>query len=441
MKTQVLVIGGGVGGLTAALKLAKCGIDVCVVEQTKGSPHLYKGELLQPKSLEIFDALGLSEPVLRSGHRINEIEMNEMKRKKGSYRLLGSAVMRYGIIESKYNFALMIPHEKLKELLLEEAKKFPSFHYIQPARFKSFSDDSAAIVSMGKEEVEIQADYFIGAEGRKSNVRKAMNVSLNEHEYDHHFLTVTFKRPADMAEGKIISTPHAFLGLFPLPNNEVRTVYLIQSGAYQSLKAKGIEHFHRKYIELCPELDGYVTELTEWKKIQLMIPVHFHADSYVSGNMAILGDSAHSVHPMAGEGMNLAIQDGDVLGELLCWMYRHNEHSQDNLKWYEKVRKSRVDFILSLSHLSALAYSKPFRYFGSLRNRSLKQMTDDEKLHTKQMLNISGLGIWKESFVDRLIQIGLMPARSIQNIEFLHTRYMFTYENDYPWEAKGRYSR
>jgi hypothetical protein len=68
-------------------------------------------------------------------------------------------------------------------------------------------------------------------------------------------------------------------------------------------------------------------------------------------------------------------------------------------------------------------------------------MTDDEKLHTKQMLNISGLGIWKESFVDRLIQIGLMPARSIQNIELLHTRYMFTYENDYPWEAKGRYSR
>jgi hypothetical protein len=66
-------------------------------------------------------------------------------------------------------------------------------------------------------------------------------------------------------------------------------------------------------------------------------------------------------------------------------------------------------------------------------------MTEDEKLHTKQMLNISGLGIWKESFYDRLVQIGMLPPRTLQNIELLHTRYMFTYENDYPWEVKGRF--
>lgn len=438
MNTQVLVIGGGVGGLTAALKLAKCGVDVCVVEQTKGSALTYKGELLQPKSLEIFSQIGIEKPIIEAGHQINEIEMQEMKRKKGSFIKLGAATMRYNIIESKYNFALMIPHEKLKAVLLKKAQEHSNFHYIQPARFNGFKD-GCAVVFMNNEETIIKADYYIGAEGRRSRVRNAMDIKLIEHEYDHHFLTVTFERPPELTEGKIISTPHVFFGLFPLPNQEVKTVYLIQSGEYQSLKERGIEHIHKKYIDLCPELDGFVTKLTDWKKIQLMIPVHFHADTYVKGNMAIIGDSAHNVHPMAGEGINLAIQDGDVLGELLCWMYKYKEHDARNLKWYENVRKSRVEFILNLSHLAALAYSKPFRYFGSLRNRSLQQMTEDEKLHTKQMLNISGLGIWKESFFDRLVQIGMLPPRTMQNIELLHTRYMYTYENDYPWESKGRY--
>ncbi|MBM7704623.1 FAD-dependent oxidoreductase [Metabacillus iocasae] len=436
MKTNVLIHGGGIGGLTVALKLAKCGIDVCVAEQLKGPSHSYKGELLQPKSLDIFHRMGIFGRVQRISHKINHIDVIEMITEQNDVKKIGQTKMSYDVIDYPFNYAFMTPHEELKDVLLKEAQAYPSFHYLQPARFQGFHKNGARL-KMANGEIDIQADFYIGAEGRKSKTREEMNVNRKEHTYDHHFLTVTFPRPPSMTEGKIISTPDTFLGLFPLPNNMVRTVYLIPSGEYKNIRQKEISFLHQKYIELCPELDGYVTQLTDWKLIQLMIPVHFHADQYVKDNIAILGDAAHSVHPMAGEGMNLAIQDGDVLGELLCWMYKHNLTDHSYLTWYEKVRKPRTKEILKISHLSALAYSKPFKSFTTVRYRVMKQMTTDSKLHTKQMLNISGLGLWKENIVDRFIQIGLFPPRKNTKLATKGNHYFFHTADDYPWKIKG----
>ncbi|WP_417897184.1 NAD(P)/FAD-dependent oxidoreductase [Bacillus haimaensis] len=442
MKTNVLVIGGGVGGLTVALKLARCGIGVTLVEQMKGSPHLYKGELVQPKTLQIFDSIGLLPPVLDAGHIINKIDLVERKKTVDvNMEELPFQSMSYNILPKPYQHALMIPHETLKTILLEEAEKHPSFKYIQPGRFMGF-ENGLAKVKLAKEEVFIEADYYVSAEGRKSKVRDYMRLRRKEKKYDHHFLTVTFPRPKSLTEGKIISTDRTFLGLFPLPNNMVRSVYLIPKGSYKTMIEEGLESFYEKYLELCPSLDGYVQRIESWKQIQLMIPVHYHVSSYVKDNIVLLGDAAHSVHPMAGEGMNLAIQDGDVIGELFCWMYEHNRHSSELLSLYEEVRMPRVHHILKLSHLSALAYSRPLRSLVSWRKKVMDQLTNDPVLHIKHMLNISGLGIWKETIIDRAIQSGVAPKRKEEMDFHLDKRHLFTKKDDYPWrdmeeEVKG----
>jgi 2-polyprenyl-6-methoxyphenol hydroxylase-like FAD-dependent oxidoreductase len=59
-----------------------------------------------------------------------------------------------------------------------------------------------------------------------------------------------------------------------------------------------------------PEITGYLESITSWKDVQLMIPIHHKTQQYVKGNTAIIGDAAQIIHPMAGEGMNMAIQDG-----------------------------------------------------------------------------------------------------------------------------------
>jgi 2-polyprenyl-6-methoxyphenol hydroxylase-like FAD-dependent oxidoreductase len=432
MRTNVFISGGGIGGLTLGLKLAKCGIDVTVAERLPGPSPIYKGELLQPKSLEIMDSLGVIEPILENGHKISDLELTELKSVKDEP---AHSLMSYSILPSDYPFSLMIHHETLKAILLNKAKEYPAFHYHPHTVCKEIKEHKVKLEDRKRKETfEIECDFITGAEGRSSVTRDHMDITVKEKKYNHHFLTVTFPRPEAMVQGKIISTYQSFLGLFPLPENKVRSVYLIPAGEYKALRKQSITQLHKLYINMCPDLEGFVNEITEWRQIQLMVPLKYHSDTYVKDHLALIGDAVHTVHPMAGEGMNMAIQDGDVLGELYCDMYKQNKHDPANLQWYPKVRRNRVSHQMHLSHLSALAYSYPYRPIGWLRKKSLQRMEKDTVSHYKQMLNISGLGLWRETLYDRMIQGGLLPIRSgiLNRKEKENTT--FTEIQDYPWK-------
>ncbi|NMH70787.1 FAD-dependent monooxygenase [Bacillus sp. RO3] len=435
MKTNVFISGGGIGGLTLGLKLAQCNIDVTVVERLPGPSSVYKGELLQPKSLEIFDSLDVIDSVFENGHIISDLELIELRKANTEVE---NSTMSYSILPSQYPYSLMIHHETLKDILREKGEVYPSFHYYPNTACKKIEGHKVIIEDRTiKEEREIHSDFIIGAEGRSSVTRDYMGVEVKEKKYNHHFLTVTFPRPKEMVKGRIISTYQSFLGLFPLPADEVRSVYLIPAGEYKTLRKKPISEFHKLYIQMCPDLDGYVNQIEDWKKIQLMVPLKYHADTYVKDHVALLGDAVHTVHPMAGEGMNMAIQDGGILGELLCDMYSQGKLDPANLEWYPKVRKRRVAHQMHLSHLSALVYSYPYRPVGWIRNKSLQRMERDSISHYKQMLNISGLGMWRETLYDRMVQGGMLPIRNESLTEEDKANTKFTDKQDYPWKEKG----
>jgi 2-polyprenyl-6-methoxyphenol hydroxylase-like FAD-dependent oxidoreductase len=135
---------------------------------------------------------------------------------------------------------------------------------------------------------------------------------------------------------------------------------------------------------------------------------------------------------MAGEGMNMAIQDADVLGSLLAWMFQTGRTEQTLLRWYERVRKPRAQFVAGISHLSALAYSFPFTMAHALRARVLAHIANNEYLLKQYMTNISGLGMAKETIFDRALQLGLLPTN--WGATFLRSPTVwFSERTDYPW--------
>ncbi|PZD96418.1 FAD-dependent monooxygenase [Paenibacillus sambharensis] len=438
MRCQVFISGGGIAGLTLGLLLSRHGINVIVAEKKRGEGLMYKGELLQPKSLQILDQLDTLRPLEQTSFKVRTMRLKELT---DLHSLSGAgsrdAVMDYGVLEPPYDFALMHPHEKLKGLLMEEALQCPCFTMLQPGHVTGLEhDDSgraeAAIVKTPDEELRIEADFFVGAEGRISPVRETMNVSMNRTEYNHHFLTVSFRKPAELTEATILSHDSRFLGLFPLPDNRVRTVYLIRPEEYKPMRSGGLDSFYQAYRELYPPMEGCVEEIESWKEIQLMIPFRHQASQFVQHNIAIIGDAAHNVHPMAGEGMNMAIQDADILGQLLVYLYKERLPLDNALYAYDSVRRPRAEFIANLSHLSALAYSYTFPGMSSIRPRILQSIAKSPYLHYKYMLNISGLGMWPDTLADRFTQLGIWPKRrTLSSQEKL--RHRFSSEEDYPW--------
>ncbi|WP_173918596.1 NAD(P)/FAD-dependent oxidoreductase [Halobacillus sp. Marseille-Q1614] len=435
MRTEVFIAGGGVGGLALAAKLASRGVHVTIAEQLKSKSRAYKGELLQPKTLEILHRLGVLDEIEASGHVIDQLRFQEIKRCPGREpENIQLTELNYSRVASRYDHALMVPHETTKDILREKAQNYEKyFHYLPGARFLGF-ENGRAKVRQKKETIHIEADIYVGAEGRSSPTRDAMNVRMKRKEYNHHFLTVTIPRPETFTKGKIITTTSCFLGLFPLPDNEVRTVYLIKAGEFKKIKQKGLDYVYKAYGDLEPELAETVQAITDWKDIQLMIPHTYHVDRYVSGNLTLVGDAAHTVHPMAGEGMNLAIQDADVLGELLAWCKEEGKSYHEHLHYYEDVRKPRVSFLLALSHMSALVYSFSNPWWRKLRMRAVQRIYDDDQLHVKQMLNISGLGRWNFSLLDRAIQGSMLPVRRKRISDQKQQDKLFSEQEDYPWK-------
>lgn len=430
METSVLISGGGIAGITLALRLVEQGVDVIILEKHLQDSVLYKGELLQPKSIRILDQLGVLPEILQRSWKIPRTLITE---RDHAARWERTYTFDYGVLPSPYSYALMIPHDTLKGLLLEKAKRSGLLRVLKPAQIERFAaDPHEVLVHVDGQETVIRAKYLIGAEGKFSAFRSHLRVHVKKQEYNHQFLTVTIDRPDDLIDATVISQGSRFIGLFPLPEGQVRTVLLLRGGQFRELKRAGIEAFHRAYHELVPALKGYVDRLNNWKEIQLMIPLRQEARQYVIGNRAMIGDAVHSVHPMAGEGMNMAIQDADVLGSLLGWMIREGHEDNHLLREYERIRKPRAQFVSALSHLSALAYSYPFAVAQAMRSHILGRISASPYLTKQYMVNISGLGMSKETLFDRALQVGIWPKKwFFDNMQ--SGIHWFSDQTDYPW--------
>ncbi|WP_258871034.1 FAD-dependent monooxygenase, partial [Halobacillus trueperi] len=113
MKTDVFIAGGGVGGLALAAKLASRGVHVVIAEQLKRESPVYKGELLQPKTLAILERLGVLDEVEENGHVIDQFRFQEVHRNRGSTpEEINLTELSYSRVASIYDHALMVPHEK-----------------------------------------------------------------------------------------------------------------------------------------------------------------------------------------------------------------------------------------------------------------------------------------------------------------------------------------
>ncbi len=218
----------------------------------------------------------------------------------------------------------------------------------------------------------LETDLLVGADGGRSRVREAMGIDDARQPYGQTAL-VTHVRTAlphlDTARQRFL--PTGPLGMLPLSDGRVSIVWSTAPETAEALLALDDDALGR---ELTEASDAVLGEMSVAGPRGAFPLASAHAERYVDAGAALIGDAAHTVHPLAGQGVNLGFADAAELAAVILAALDAGEHPADRpvLRRYERARRGANDAMIRLlSGLNRL-FASDFPAAGTLRRRGMQ---------------------------------------------------------------------
>ena len=320
MQQEVIIVGGGMVGLSLALMLAKAKIAVKLLEAIQ-YPNYEDADLapyhssfdarnsaLARRSVQIYQELGLWDMLQQHATPILQVHITEQG-SFGKARLLAEQ-------EKVENFGQVIENAWLGRVLLTQVRQQPLIELIDGVQVTALTQDQdyAYIEALrGQQPLSLQAKLLIAADGRDSFCRQALGIGVDEHDYDQVAIvtTVQTSKPHQQVGFERFS-PLGPLALLPLPGEYRRSVvWPVKKGTEQEwLGDDNDQHF------LAALQQAYGDRAGKFQKTgkRFSYPLsQVLAEKQASGRVVLMGNAAHTIHPVAGQGFNLCMRDAYVL--------------------------------------------------------------------------------------------------------------------------------
>ncbi|MEG2358901.1 2-octaprenyl-6-methoxyphenyl hydroxylase [Acinetobacter sp.] len=324
MQQEVIIVGGGMVGLSLALMLAKANIGVKLLEAIKypnyddanlapyHSSFDARNSALSRRTVQIYQELGLWEALQEHATPIYEVHITE----QGSF---GKARLK-AAQEKVESFGQVIENAWLGRVLLQQVKQEALIELIDGVQVTSLTQDAdlAYIEAIrGQEKITLQSKLVIAADGRDSFCRKALGIGASEHDYDQMAIVTTVQT----------SKPHNHVGferfsalgplaLLPLPGEYRRSVvWPVQKGTEgEWLGDENDQHFLDALQHTFGDRAGKFQKTGKRFSFPLSQVL---AEKQAAGRVVLMGNAAHTIHPVAGQGFNLCMRDAYVLRRYL----------------------------------------------------------------------------------------------------------------------------
>ena len=191
----------------------------------------------------------------------------------------------------------------------------------------------------------------IGADGRSSRTRAAAGLPLVETSPPMDVLWFRLsRRPEDGEGAALYLAPGRIVGLFNRADFW-QVAYVIPKGAYAAVRAAGLEALQRSIAEAVPQLSDRVSELRDWDQIKLLTVRADRLRRWYRPGFLAIGDAAHAMSPVAGVGINVAVQDAVVAANLLWQPLRRQHVSVATLARIQRQRELTVRLIQAMQAL------------------------------------------------------------------------------------------
>ncbi|MEG0487012.1 MAG: 2-octaprenyl-6-methoxyphenyl hydroxylase [Acinetobacter sp.] len=381
MQQEVIIVGGGMVGLSLALMLAKSNIAVKLLEAIKypnyddatvapyHSSFDARNTALSRRTVQIYQKLGLWDALQEHATPILEVHITEQG-SFGKARLVAEQ-------EKVESFGQVIENAWLGRVLLTQVRQQPLIELIDGVQVSSLQQDAEYVYVEAKRGEEythsLKSKLVIAADGRDSFCRQALGVGVDVHDYDQVAIVTAVQTSKPHRQVGFERFSHLGpLALLPLPGEYRRSVvWPVKKGTEDEwLGDENDQHFLDALQKTYGDRAGKFQKTGKRFSFPLSQVL---AEKQAVGRVILMGNAAHTIHPVAGQGFNLCMRDADVLMRYILEQIAKSDDigEPETLKAYEQARLADQKRVIKFCDSVVRGFSNQNPVLKLLRNTGL----------------------------------------------------------------------
>ena len=338
---DVIIIGGGLAGLTSAIHISKLNFSVLLIEKNDYPKHKVCGEYVSNEVLPYLKHLGFN-PFEFGAKRISKFQLTTHNNKSIEAKLpLGG----FGI--SRYEFDFQLYKLAIKNGVKVLQDTVNNIHF-----------DVDAFQVETKSNTRLKAKIVIGAYGKRSNIDIQLQRKFIKKKSP--YLGVKIHVTGDFPEDKVAlhNFKGGYCGVSKVENNHINLCYITNYEAFKTYK--DIEAFNEEVVFKNKALKAiFKNSKPQFEKPLTISQISFETKSPVENHIIMCGDTAGMIHPLCGNGMGMAIRSAQLASKLIIDYLQGKIESRKALEsQYANTWKKTFSFRLKVGHTIAYLFRK-----------------------------------------------------------------------------------